>query len=224
MLRFLFLQCTCIDVSKRWLALGSSGGGLNLIQKDGWKQRLFLTHKVRVKNTSQKFLGKMGLGKRNNFKSIFIKSQEAFSACWIVPIMWSFAPPFKKGYGCGAVDLMRCERNYFGRQTFVFESLTFNSISKSPEYLRIRRKLSEWNQSNSLVDDYQCLDVQPMNYLDRQRKDRLPGFSGRGHRAGIATSAARCCFLGATAAPPITWMCSRVFKVGNISVLEKQLW
>ncbi|NXC99373.1 HPS5 protein, partial [Certhia familiaris] len=43
------LQCTCIDVSKRWLALGSSGGGLNLIQKDGWKQRLFLTHKVRVK-------------------------------------------------------------------------------------------------------------------------------------------------------------------------------
>ncbi|NWX35667.1 HPS5 protein, partial [Notiomystis cincta] len=41
------LKCTCIDVSKRWLALGSSGGGLNLIQKDGWKQRLFLTHKVR---------------------------------------------------------------------------------------------------------------------------------------------------------------------------------
>ncbi|NXT71615.1 HPS5 protein, partial [Chaetops frenatus] len=40
------LKCTCIDVSKRWLALGSSGGGLNLIQKDGWKQRLFLTHKL----------------------------------------------------------------------------------------------------------------------------------------------------------------------------------
>ncbi|NXG46577.1 HPS5 protein, partial [Psilopogon haemacephalus] len=40
------LKCTCIDVSKRWIALGSSGGGLNLIQKDGWKQRLFLTHKV----------------------------------------------------------------------------------------------------------------------------------------------------------------------------------
>ncbi|NXW69743.1 HPS5 protein, partial [Hirundo rustica] len=40
------LKCTCIDVSKRWLALGSSGGGLNLIQKDGWKQRLFLTHKT----------------------------------------------------------------------------------------------------------------------------------------------------------------------------------
>ncbi|NXU49058.1 HPS5 protein, partial [Turnix velox] len=44
------LKCTCIAVSKRWLALGSSGGGLNLIQKDGWKQRLFLTHKVREKN------------------------------------------------------------------------------------------------------------------------------------------------------------------------------
>lgn len=42
----LCLQCTCLAVSKRWLALGSSGGGLNLIQKDGWKQRLFLTHKV----------------------------------------------------------------------------------------------------------------------------------------------------------------------------------
>ncbi|NWU93156.1 HPS5 protein, partial [Upupa epops] len=39
------LKCTCIDVSKRWLALGTSGGGLNLIQKEGWKQRLFLTHK-----------------------------------------------------------------------------------------------------------------------------------------------------------------------------------
>ncbi|NXA13177.1 HPS5 protein, partial [Sapayoa aenigma] len=49
------LKCTCIDVSKRWLALGTSGGGLNLIQKDGWKQRLFLTHKVRIKFT------KMGL-------------------------------------------------------------------------------------------------------------------------------------------------------------------
>ncbi|NXL89174.1 HPS5 protein, partial [Alectura lathami] len=39
------LKCTCIAVSRRWLALGTSGGGLNLIQKDGWKQRLFLTHK-----------------------------------------------------------------------------------------------------------------------------------------------------------------------------------
>ncbi|XP_069713797.1 BLOC-2 complex member HPS5 isoform X2 [Phaenicophaeus curvirostris] len=39
------LKCTCIAVSKRWLALGTSGGGLNLIQKDSWKQRLFLTHK-----------------------------------------------------------------------------------------------------------------------------------------------------------------------------------
>nr|XP_048711858.1 Hermansky-Pudlak syndrome 5 protein isoform X4 [Caretta caretta] len=39
------LKCTCIAVSRKWLALGSSGGGLNLIQKDGWKQRLFLTHK-----------------------------------------------------------------------------------------------------------------------------------------------------------------------------------
>ncbi|NXH92735.1 HPS5 protein, partial [Edolisoma coerulescens] len=60
------LKCTCIDVSKRWLALGSSGGGLNLIQKDGWKQRLFLTHKVRVKNANRKFL-EMGLGKRHYF-------------------------------------------------------------------------------------------------------------------------------------------------------------
>ncbi|XP_039206725.1 Hermansky-Pudlak syndrome 5 protein isoform X1 [Crotalus tigris] len=39
------LKCTCIGVSRKWLALGSSGGGLNLIQKDCWKQRLFLTHK-----------------------------------------------------------------------------------------------------------------------------------------------------------------------------------
>ncbi|XP_054826717.1 BLOC-2 complex member HPS5 [Eublepharis macularius] len=39
------LKCTCLAVSRKWLALGSSGGGLNLIQKDSWKQRLFLTHK-----------------------------------------------------------------------------------------------------------------------------------------------------------------------------------
>ncbi|CAI9564523.1 unnamed protein product [Staurois parvus] len=39
------LKCTCLAVSRRWLALGSSGGGLNLIQKDGWKHRLILTHK-----------------------------------------------------------------------------------------------------------------------------------------------------------------------------------
>ncbi|XP_073514306.1 BLOC-2 complex member HPS5 [Phyllobates terribilis] len=39
------LKCTCLAVSRRWLVLGSSGGGLSLIQKDGWKQRLFLTHK-----------------------------------------------------------------------------------------------------------------------------------------------------------------------------------
>ncbi|NWW71344.1 HPS5 protein, partial [Climacteris rufus] len=63
------LKCTCVDVSKRWLALGSSGGGLNLIQKDGWKQRLFLTHKVRVKNAKSKFL-ETGLGKKHYFKLI----------------------------------------------------------------------------------------------------------------------------------------------------------
>uniref|UniRef100_A0A8D0C6Q9 Hermansky-Pudlak syndrome 5 protein homolog n=1 Tax=Salvator merianae TaxID=96440 RepID=A0A8D0C6Q9_SALMN len=39
------LKCTCVAVSRKWLALGSSGGGLNLVQKDCWKQRLFLTHK-----------------------------------------------------------------------------------------------------------------------------------------------------------------------------------
>ncbi|XP_077177694.1 BLOC-2 complex member HPS5 [Paroedura picta] len=39
------LKCTSLAVSRKWLALGSSGGGLNVIQKDSWKQRLFLTHK-----------------------------------------------------------------------------------------------------------------------------------------------------------------------------------
>ncbi|XP_063112897.1 BLOC-2 complex member HPS5 isoform X2 [Cavia porcellus] len=39
------LKCTCIAVSRRWLALGSSGGGVNLIQKEGWKHRLFLSHR-----------------------------------------------------------------------------------------------------------------------------------------------------------------------------------
>ncbi|MGH0151902.1 UNVERIFIED_CONTAM: hypothetical protein FKN15_042608 [Acipenser sinensis] len=39
------LKCTCVAVSRKWLALGSSAGGLHLIRKEGWKQRLILTHK-----------------------------------------------------------------------------------------------------------------------------------------------------------------------------------
>ncbi|XP_012580937.1 PREDICTED: Hermansky-Pudlak syndrome 5 protein [Condylura cristata] len=39
------LKCTSIAVSRKWLALGSSGGGLNLIQKEGWKHRFFLQHR-----------------------------------------------------------------------------------------------------------------------------------------------------------------------------------
>ncbi|KAL0968832.1 hypothetical protein UPYG_G00272470 [Umbra pygmaea] len=39
------LKCTCLTASRKWLALGTSTGGLHLIQKEGWKQRLILTHK-----------------------------------------------------------------------------------------------------------------------------------------------------------------------------------
>ncbi|XP_069018690.1 Hermansky-Pudlak syndrome 5 protein isoform X1 [Embiotoca jacksoni] len=39
------LRCTCLAVSRKWLALGTSAGGLHLIQREGWKQRLILTHK-----------------------------------------------------------------------------------------------------------------------------------------------------------------------------------
>uniref|UniRef100_A0A8C5N9A5 Hermansky-Pudlak syndrome 5 protein homolog n=1 Tax=Gouania willdenowi TaxID=441366 RepID=A0A8C5N9A5_GOUWI len=39
------LKCTCLAVSRKWLALGTSAGGLHLIQREGWKQRLFLIHK-----------------------------------------------------------------------------------------------------------------------------------------------------------------------------------
>ncbi|XP_066556926.1 BLOC-2 complex member HPS5 [Amia ocellicauda] len=39
------LKCSCVGVSRRWLALGTSAGGLHLIQRDGWKPRLILTHK-----------------------------------------------------------------------------------------------------------------------------------------------------------------------------------
>ncbi|XP_023675435.2 Hermansky-Pudlak syndrome 5 protein [Paramormyrops kingsleyae] len=39
------IKCTCVAVSKKWLVLGTSAGALHLIQKDGWKQRLILTHK-----------------------------------------------------------------------------------------------------------------------------------------------------------------------------------
>ncbi|XP_072128431.1 Hermansky-Pudlak syndrome 5 protein isoform X2 [Mobula birostris] len=39
------LKCTCLSVSRKWLVLGTSAGGLHLIQKEGWKQRIMLTHK-----------------------------------------------------------------------------------------------------------------------------------------------------------------------------------
>ncbi|TWW75977.1 Hermansky-Pudlak syndrome 5 protein [Takifugu flavidus] len=39
------LKCTCLAVSRKWLALGTSAGGLHLIQREGWKQKLILTHK-----------------------------------------------------------------------------------------------------------------------------------------------------------------------------------
>ncbi|CAB1422875.1 unnamed protein product, partial [Pleuronectes platessa] len=39
------LKCTCLAVSRKWLALGTSAGGLHLIQKEGWKQRIILSHK-----------------------------------------------------------------------------------------------------------------------------------------------------------------------------------
>ncbi|XP_067091332.1 Hermansky-Pudlak syndrome 5 protein isoform X1 [Osmerus mordax] len=39
------LKCTCLAVSRKWLAIGTSSGGLHLIQREGWKQRLILTHK-----------------------------------------------------------------------------------------------------------------------------------------------------------------------------------
>ncbi|XP_077566552.1 BLOC-2 complex member HPS5 [Stigmatopora nigra] len=39
------LKCMSLAVSKKWLALGTSAGGLHLIQREGWKQRLILTHK-----------------------------------------------------------------------------------------------------------------------------------------------------------------------------------
>ncbi|XP_040893946.1 Hermansky-Pudlak syndrome 5 protein [Toxotes jaculatrix] len=39
------IKCTCLAVSRKWLALGTSAGGLHLIQREGWKQRIILTHK-----------------------------------------------------------------------------------------------------------------------------------------------------------------------------------
>ncbi|XP_056137916.1 Hermansky-Pudlak syndrome 5 protein [Lampris incognitus] len=39
------LKCTSLAVSRKWLALGTSAGGVHLIQREGWKQRLILTHK-----------------------------------------------------------------------------------------------------------------------------------------------------------------------------------
>uniref|UniRef100_A0A671NXL8 Hermansky-Pudlak syndrome 5 protein homolog n=1 Tax=Sinocyclocheilus anshuiensis TaxID=1608454 RepID=A0A671NXL8_9TELE len=49
------IKCTCLSVSRKWLALGTSAGGLHLIQRDGWKQKLILTHKVHTTKSFHKF-------------------------------------------------------------------------------------------------------------------------------------------------------------------------
>lgn len=56
-------------------------------------------------------------------------------------------------------------------QTFVFQIL-LTAATKSPEYLRIRRKPWIWNQSNSHVDNYWWFNVQTMSYPDKPRKVR----------------------------------------------------
>lgn len=126
----------------------------------------------------------MGLGKRHYFMLMFIKSQQASSTYWIVQRRWSFGLLCLKQVVvlkciprvCGIIDFVRREKNYFSVRPLFFKFLLLTAATRSPEYLRIRRKFWIWNQSNSQVDSSQCLNVQTVTYLDKWRKDRLTCF------------------------------------------------
>lgn len=127
----------------------------------------------------------MGLRKRHCLKLIFIKESTGIFSLLNCPNkvkLWTVL--FKKGCSTGVYPQgMWCNRFHEVRKKLLervrplfFKFLLLTAATNSPEYLRIRIKLWIWNQSNSHVDNYQCLHVQTMSYLDKPRKDRLACF------------------------------------------------
>ncbi|CAB1331819.1 unnamed protein product [Coregonus sp. 'balchen'] len=83
------LKCTCLAASRKWLALGTSAGGLHFIQREGWKQRLILTHKGLV------VIWELQLERRGRPERVSVswehRGQAVTSLCWDTAALRVFA-------------------------------------------------------------------------------------------------------------------------------------
>ncbi|XP_074128643.1 BLOC-2 complex member HPS5 isoform X1 [Sminthopsis crassicaudata] len=139
------LKCTSIAVSRKWLALGSSGGGLNLIQKEGWEQRLFLSHREGAVSqvacclhdddyvavaTSQGFVvvWQLNQERRGKPERIYVSSEHkgrrVTSLCWDTAILRVFA-----GDHLGKVSAIKVNTSKQGKASATFVMFPVQTIT-----------------------------------------------------------------------------------------------
>uniref|UniRef100_A0A8C2GDS8 Hermansky-Pudlak syndrome 5 protein homolog n=1 Tax=Cyprinus carpio TaxID=7962 RepID=A0A8C2GDS8_CYPCA len=89
------IKCTCLSVSRKWLALGTSAGGLHLIQRDGWKQKLILTHKIMCPSQGLVVVWELHLERRGRPERVSVswehRGQTVTSLCWDTAALRVFA-------------------------------------------------------------------------------------------------------------------------------------
>ncbi|XP_043826730.1 Hermansky-Pudlak syndrome 5 protein isoform X2 [Dromiciops gliroides] len=139
------LKCTSIAVSRKWLALGSSGGGLHLIQKEGWEQRLFLSHREGAVSqvacclhdddyvavaTSQGFVvvWELNQERRGKPERIYVSSEhkgrKVTSLCWDTAILRVFV-----GDHLGRVSAIKLNTSKQGKVTATFVMFPVQTIT-----------------------------------------------------------------------------------------------
>ncbi|XP_074086262.1 BLOC-2 complex member HPS5 isoform X2 [Macrotis lagotis] len=139
------LKCTSIAVSRKWLALGSSGGGLNLIQKEGWEQRLFLSHREGAVSqvacclhddnyvavaTSQGFVivWELNQERRGKPERIYVSSEHkgrrVTSLCWDTAVLRVFV-----GDHLGRVSAIKLNTSKQGKATPTFVMFPVQTIT-----------------------------------------------------------------------------------------------
>ncbi|XP_036618620.1 Hermansky-Pudlak syndrome 5 protein [Trichosurus vulpecula] len=139
------LKCTSIAVSRKWLALGSSGGGLNLIQKESWEQRLLLSHREGAVSqvacclhdddyvavaTSQGFVvvWELNQERRGKPERIYVSSEHkgrrVTSLCWDTAVLRVFV-----GDHLGRVSAIKFNTSKQGKATATFVMFPVQTIT-----------------------------------------------------------------------------------------------
>ncbi|XP_068929179.1 BLOC-2 complex member HPS5 isoform X2 [Petaurus breviceps papuanus] len=139
------LKCTSIAVSRKWLALGSSGGGLNLIQKESWEQRLLLSHREGAVSqvacclhdddyvavaTSQGFVvvWELNQERRGKPERIYVSSEHkgrrVTSLCWDTAVLRVFV-----GDHLGRVSAIKLSTSKQGKATATFVMFPVQTIT-----------------------------------------------------------------------------------------------